>query len=136
MDHGLTIPVEPAAPTRSPADRVMRRILRLPVDAPKESILGTESVFGRSIVVSGLRCLLTYVMLPLLAPVVGVSGTVGPVLGLVLGAVSMVAIVYSMRRFFAADHRYRWWYAAVGGAILVALVIAAGFDIRSLLDPA
>jgi hypothetical protein len=122
----------PEVPPRGAADRVARRILRLPVDAPRESIFGTESVFGRSIAISAVRCLITYVFLPLLAPVLKVSGTLGPVLGLVLGAVSMVAIVVSMRRFFAADHKYRWPYAAVGGGILVLLVVAAVSDVASL----
>ena len=98
----------------------MRRLLRLPADAPKQSIFGTESVFGKSIAVSAVRCLITYVFLPLL--------------GLLLGAVSMTAIVISMRRFFAADHKYRWAYAGVGTAIMVALVFAAVFDLRTLLD--
>ncbi len=121
------------APPRGAADRVARRVLRLPVDAPRQSIFGTESVFGRSIAISAVRCLITYVFLPLLAPLLKVSGTLGPVLGLVLGAVSMVAIVVSMRRFFAADHKYRWGYAAVGGGILVLLVVAGVSDVASLV---
>ena len=144
MDPALSVPVEPAladlsstAPEpvahRSPADRRMRRLLRLPVDAPRQSIFDAETVFGRSIAISAIRCLITYVFLPLLAPVVNLSGSVGPILGLVLGAVSMVAIVLSMRRFFAADHKWRWGYAGVGAAILVALVVAAGFDIANLV---
>jgi hypothetical protein len=134
MDTGVTLPTTAAEPERSQADRVMRRILRLPVDAPKQSIFGTESIFGKSIAVSAARCLITYVFLPLLAPIVNLTGALGPALGLLLGAVSMTAIVISMRRFFAADHKYRWGYAAVGGAILVALVFAAVFDVRTLFD--
>lgn len=120
------------APERSAADQWARRILRLPVDAPRESIFGTESVFGRSIAVSAVRCLITYVFLPLLGPVLKLSGTVGPIVGLVLGVVSVVAITVSMRRFFAADHKYRWHYAAVGVALYVALLFAAVADISAL----
>lgn len=128
-----TITAAPESPLeRSSADRFMRRLLRLPPDAPRESILGTENVFGKSIAISGIRCLLTYVLLPLLAPIVNLSGAAGPVLGLALGLVSTVAIVISMRRFFAADHRYRWAYAAVGGAILIALAVAAVVDLSNL----
>ncbi len=112
----------------------MRRLLRLPVDAPRQSIMGTENVFGKSIAISGLRCLVTYVFLPLLAPIVNLTGALGPILGLVLGAVSMTAITFSMRRFFAADHKYRWGYAAVGGAIFIALIVAGIFDVSTLLD--
>ena len=107
MDPALSVPVQSdladapapatAAPQRSAADRRMRRLLRLPVDAPKQSIFDAETVFGRSIAISAIRCLVTYVFLPLLAPVVNLSSTLGPLLGLLLGAVSMVAIVFSMR---------------------------------------
>lgn len=135
MDTGLTVPPATAvAAERTPADRMMRRVLRLPVDAPRQSIFDSESVFGRSIAISALRCLVTYVFLPLLAPIVDLTGAFGPILGLLLGAVSAVAIVFSMRRFFAADHKYRWAYAGVGAAILVALAVAAVFDVATLLD--
>lgn len=125
---------EPATPAeeRTSADRVMRRLLLLPPDAPKQSIFGSESVFGKSIAISAVRCLITYVFLPLLGPVINLSGTVGPILGLVLGAVSMVAIWFSMRRFFAADHKWRWPYAAVGGGIFVLLIVAGIYDITTL----
>jgi uncharacterized membrane protein YphA (DoxX/SURF4 family) len=121
-------------PLRSPADRAMRRLLRLPVDAPKQSIMGTESVFGKSIMVSGLRCTLTYIVLPLVAPIFNLTGASLPVIGLVLGAVSMVAITISMRRFFAADHKYRWGYAIIGGSIFVMLIIAGIADISTLIN--
>jgi hypothetical protein len=134
MDTGVTVPNETIVPARSAADRAMRKILRLPVDAPKQSIMGAEGVFGKSIVISGLRCTLTYIVLPLLAPIFNMTGASLPVIGLVLGAVSMVAIVISMRRFFAADHKYRWGYAAIGGAIFVMLIIAGIMDIVTLSD--
>jgi hypothetical protein len=134
METRATAPSTDAVGGRSRADRVMRRLLRLPADAPKQSIFGTESVFGKSIAVSAVRCLITYVFLPLLAPIVNLTGALGPLLGLLLGAVSMTAIVISMRRFFAADHKYRWAYAGVGTAIMVALVFAAVFDLRTFLD--
>ena len=116
------------------ADRFMRRVLRLPVDAPRQSIFGAENAFGKSIAISATRCLITYVFLPLLAPIVNLAGAIGPILGLLLGAVSMVSIVFSMRRFFASDHKYRWYYASLGSALLVLLVVAAGFDIASLVS--
>jgi len=115
----------------SAADAFMRRVLRVPT--ARASGRAAENAFGASILVSTVRCLLTYVVLPLLKPVVDLSGGVGPVLGLVLGAVSTVAIVASMRRFWAADHRPRWGYTAIGGAILVLLAVQAVGDVATLL---
>jgi hypothetical protein len=123
----------PVHPERSNADRAMRRLLRLPVDGPKASILGAHSAFSTSIAISAARCTFTYILLPLLSPILNLSGKLGPSLGLVVGAISMVAIVFSVRRFFAADHKYRWHYAAVGGAIMCLLVVQAVVDISDLL---
>jgi len=56
-----------------------------------------------------------------------------PIVGLVLGLVSMTAIVISMRRFFGSDHKYRWGYAAIGGAIFVFMLVSAVIDINTLI---
>ena len=113
-----------------PVDAFMRRLLRVP--SARASGRAAQNAFGASILVSTVRCLLTYVVLPLLKPVVDLSGGVGPVLGLVLGAVSTVAILASMRRFWAADHRLRWGYTVIGGAILVLLAVQAVGDVAAL----
>ena len=115
----------------SASDAFMRRLLRVPAGGAREE--EARKAFGASIALSTLRCLLTYIVLPLLKPVVDLSGGVGPALGLVIGAVSAVAIVASMRRFWAAGHRWRWGYTAIGGGILVLLVVQAVGDVSALL---
>jgi hypothetical protein len=115
----------------SPLDAFMRRLLRLPAGAGAGAT--AEKAFGTSILISSVRCLLTYVLLPLLKPVIDLTGGVGPVLGLVVGAVSATAIVFSMRRFWRANHRLRWAYTVIGGGILVLLAIQAVGDVAALL---
>jgi hypothetical protein len=132
MDAAVSPPPHVAAPVRSPADRRMRRFLRLPEDGPRVSIMDAQNAFSKSIVISATRCLLTYVAIPLLLPLVDLSGAVGPILGLLLGAVSMVAIVFATRRFFAADHKWRWAYAAVGGGIFLLLIVQGVVDLAAL----
>jgi hypothetical protein len=133
VTSAASIPTSTAAPTRSAADRRVRRFLRLPEDAPRASILSAQNAFGSSIAISATRCLVTYVALPLLGPVVDLSGAVGPILGLLLGFVSMVAITVAARRFFAADHKWRWGYLTIGGAIFVLLIVQAVVDIAALI---
>ena len=123
--------VEPTL-VRSAWDRRARRLLRLPPDGPRTSLVGATNAASRSIAISGLRCVLTYLVLPVLGPAVGLSGAAGPALGLVLSAVSIVAIVYAARRFFSSDHRLRWLYAGVGGAILLALLVLSAVDLAAL----
>jgi hypothetical protein len=132
VTSAASLPVGQAPPTWSPAERRVRRFLRLPDDSPPVSVIDAQSAFGKSIAISAVRCLLTYVALPLLGPIVDLSGAVGPILGLVLGLVSMVAITFAARRLFAAEHRYRWAYLVIGSGIFVLLVVSVVFDIVAL----
>jgi hypothetical protein len=44
-----------------------------------------------------------------------------------------VAVVISMRRFWMANHRWRWGYTVVGSGILALLAVAAIVDIATLV---
>ncbi len=124
-------PLTTAARPLSPADAFMRRVLRVRIGGASQQ--SAQKAFSTSILLSTVRCMLTYVILPLLKPVVDLSGGVGPALGLLIGTVSAVAIIASMRRFWASNHTWRWGYTAVGGAILVLLVVQAVGDVAALL---
>ena len=118
---------------RSSGDRLMRRILRLPLDAPPGTAEGARKAFQTSMLVATVRCLLMYLVFPFVLPVLGIARGVGPAVGLAVNAVAMVCIVLSMRRFFRADHPKRWWYAGLGSAVLVLLAVLAVTDIADLL---
>jgi hypothetical protein len=133
MDSVVSAPTN-APVQRTPADRRMRRLLFLPEDAPKVSIIDAQNAFSKGIAISAVRCLFTYIFLPLLRPLVDLSGGVGPVLGLAIGAISAVAIIVAMRRFFAADHKWRWGYATIGGGILVLVSVQGVVDLRTLFS--
>lgn len=94
--------------------------------------MGAQNALSGSIAISGIRCIFTYILIPLMGPVLGLGG-IAPVLGLALGAVSVVFIVMSMRRFFAAEHKWRWGYASVGMALVVLVIVQSAFDIAHLL---
>ena len=119
---------------RTPADLVMRRLLRLPVDAPPGSAQGARKAFQTSLVVATFRCLLMYVAFPFVLPALGLAKGVGPAIGLVINVVAMVCIVMSMRRFFRADHPKRWHYTALGGTVLVFLAILGVQDLVAVLS--
>lgn len=119
-------------PTRSPADRMMRRFLRLPEHAPPATKAEAQSAFQKSIAISAARCVLMYLVFPFVLPALGIAKGVGPVIGLVINALAIVAIYYSMRRFWRADHPKRWWYFALGGAVWVFLIVLAVQDIGAL----
>jgi len=112
----------------------MRRLLRLPMDASTGSAEGARKAFQTSLLVATVRCLLMYVVFPFVLPAIGLAGGFGPAIGLAVNTVAMVCIVLSMRRFWRADHPKRWWYGALGGTVLVFLVVLAVQDLVSLVS--
>jgi hypothetical protein len=120
-------------PERSAADVLMRRVLRLPLDAPAGTAAGARKAFQTSIFVATVRCILMYLVFPFVLPALGIASGVGPAIGLAVNTAAIVCIVLSMRRFFRADHPKRWWYAALGGAVLVLLGVLAAVDVAELL---
>ena len=112
----------------------MRRLLRLPVDAPKATEASARQLVEKSLLISMARCLLTYVVLPFVVPIIGIAGDIAPAIGVVLGVVAIVANVASIRRFWRADHRYRWAYTALASVIIVAMVWLIAIDLTDLLS--
>ncbi len=117
----------------APADRFMRRILRLPSGSPEGTAAEARSAFQASIAVASVRCLLMYVVFPFVLPAIGVASGVGPFIGIPIGVVAIIAITYSMRRFWRADHSKRWHYTALGGAVIVFMTALIIRDLFSLL---
>jgi hypothetical protein len=90
--------------------------------------------FSTSILVSATRCLLTYVVLPFVAPALGVAADVGPGLGIAIGLVAMASNVLTIRRFHAANHRWRWVYTAIAVSVIVLLGVLMAEDVAELLS--
>ncbi len=124
-------PSAPDQPQRSQADRFMRRLLRLP-EGTTSTAAEARSAFQKSLVVTTCRCLLMYIILPFVLPLVGIAGGVSPAIGLAIGIVAMVAIVMSIRRFWRADHSKRWHYTIFGTVIIGFLIYLSVVDIIAL----
>jgi len=121
----------PSARSNSSADRFMRRLLRLP-EGKTSTAAEARSAFQKSLVITSCRCLLMYVALPFVLPVVGIASGVGPVIGLVIGILAIVSIIYSIRRFWRADHPKRWHYTIFGGVIIGFLVYLSIKDLAEI----
>ena len=121
----------PSAPERSSLDRFMRRLLILP-EGSTATAAEAQSAFQKSILVSSVRCLLMYIIFPFVLPAVGIARGVGPWVGFVIGVLAIISIVFSIRRFWRADHSKRWHYTIFGTAIigfLIFLAIQDGSDL-------
>lgn len=126
----MSIVTEPAVVSveRPPADRFMRALLR--VDRVENATAAdARKAMQTSVMVSAVRCLLTYIVLPFVLPFLGLAAGVGPLIGAVIGIIAAVCIVSSMRRFWRVDHRARWGYTAFGAVMLVFLLAMSVRDI-------
>ena len=91
-----------------------------------------HKAFSTSILVSATRCLLTYVVLPFLAPLVGFAKGVGPWIGIPLGVVAIFFNVLSIRRFWAAEHKWRWVFTVIGVSVICLLSVLIVDDLLEL----
>lgn len=117
--------------SNSAADRFMRRLLRLP-EGKTSTAAEARSAFQKSLIITSCRCLLMYIALPFVLPIVGVASGVGPAIGLVIGILAIVSIIYSIRRFWRADHSKRWHYTVFGGIIIGFLIYLTVKDLAEI----
>lgn len=137
-------PSEPAAPARryptaarsnSAPDRFMRRLLGISkVQRSAKTEREAHRGFQTSILVSAVRCIVTYLLIPILTPIVSFAGVLAAPLGIALCAVAFVSGTMSLRRFWASDHKARWMYTWFIAIVFVVLAIAVSVDITRIVS--
>jgi len=85
-------------------------------------------------VVSGIRCTITYLLIPILAPVVGLVDALGAPISITLSLFAMAMGIAGVRRFWIADHKARWSYTAFIGLVLVLLSVAIIIDLSTIVS--
>ena len=83
--------------------------------------------------ISGIRCLLAYVILPFVMPFLGFAPGVGPALGIVVGVVALASNVWSFRRFQRSGHRWRKPVMTLNVAVIGLLLVLLATDISQLV---
>jgi MFS-type transporter involved in bile tolerance (Atg22 family) len=119
---------------RPPADRFVRRLLRVGDAVDKTAVFGARRSTTTAIVVSGIRCTITYLLIPILAPFVGLLEALDAPVSILLSSFAIVMGISGVRRFWIADHRARWSYTAFIGLVLVMLSVAIAFDLSKLVN--
>lgn len=101
-----------------------------------EIIERAENAFSFALLFSGVRCIIMYVVLPFILPLIGVIGTFSIWLDIGINLIAIVAIIYSLRRFWIVDYKRKWQYLPVAVVALFLLVAFIGLDISMLLENA
>ena len=98
---------------------------------PQVSAVGAQRAFSMAMVVSGIRCLVAYILLPFVAPLLNLAPGVGPWLGIGIGVVAIVANVFSIRRFARSNHRLRGPVIAINVAVIAFMLVLIGIDLNT-----
>lgn len=127
----------PAKPL-SRADRFMYRMLRIrPEQIDKidmEAIAGAHRAFRWAIVVSAVRCTISYVIIPILIPVLSVMGSLAAPITIALCVVALVNGWLGVRRFWVTDHRGKWGYTWFMALIYVISIVTIVHEIVKVVS--
>lgn len=92
-----------------------------------------ENTFMASMLFAGVRCILEYVVLPFMLPLLNLSNSIAVPLVMGVNIVAFVALVASVRKFYAINYKHKHVYLAiaiVGGVLLTVFLIG---NVRSLI---
>lgn len=110
----------------------MRRLLHVGDVVDKNAIFRARRSTTTAIVISGIRCIITYLLIPFLAPFVRLLDTFSAPITIALSVLAIAMGISGLRRFWIADHRARWSYTAFIGVVLVLLSVGIGFDLATM----
>lgn len=114
-------------------DTLMDQLLRVrpqpAVEADVNASEPEERALGLALIISGVRCSLQYVILPVVLPLIGLGG--GFALGLVLlfDLVALLLLLSSLRYFWRVRHPRRFDVLPLSAVILLLILGSAGFDL-------
>lgn len=97
------------------------------------SLSRAQRAFSVSMIVSGVRCLLAYVVLPFVTPFLGLAPGVGPGMGLAIGVVAIAANVFSLRRFWRLNHPWKKWVTVLHVGVIGFLLVLIALDLGELV---
>ena len=116
----------------SVADRFMRRLLRVRT-TDRKVLPDAHKAFRTSLMVSAVRCLITYLVVPIAVPLLCFAGVFAAPIGIALCVVAVVNGVVSVRRFWTSDHRMKWMYTWFIVFVFAVLAVALYADISRLV---
>lgn len=122
-----------AVAQRPVADQWMRRILRIQGDPVPGAVFDARNKLRSSIIISGIRCIITYLLVPIVTPIIGFLGVLAAPLSIGLSVLAIVLGYNSLRRFWLADHRLRWRYTAFIAVVWSLLLVGIGIDVANLV---
>jgi len=91
-------------------------------------------MFSKSMIISGIRCMLSYVVFPWLLPVLGATGTVGPLIGIPIALVAIWFNISSIKRFTKSGHQLKKLVIPINAAVIALLLVLVVLDVVELVS--
>jgi hypothetical protein len=117
---------------RSRGDEIARRLLAIPNGCPVISVAQAQRSFSVAMVLSGLRCLLSYVVVPVVLPLLGLAVGAAPYIGVPVALLALVFDVRGIRRYWLANSSRRWAMTWVYLAVIVLVVFLLVHDLLKI----
>ncbi|MGC8481149.1 MAG: hypothetical protein ACP5PJ_06330 [Acidimicrobiales bacterium] len=106
---------------RARLDLWVSRLLRVPeITTNADRSAEAQRAFSFAMVLSGLRCILSYLVFPILLPALGlgITASVGAVIGIPVGVLALFFDIRGIRRFWVANYRYKWHMTVIYLAVI------------------
>jgi ABC-type iron transport system FetAB permease component len=104
-----------------------------PVESVEAKAARAERAFGFSLVFSGVRCVLQYVILPFVLPIIGLTSNAAVPLTLAINVVALGSVLYSLRRFWQINYQHKWRYLPIAITATILLSAFIVLDLHALL---
>ena len=114
------------------ADTAMARLLRVPLGRPRATEAQAQSLFRTSIAISAVRCVVSYLAVPIALPFLGSLSNAAPAVEIVLSVVALAFDVKALRRFWLAWHSWRWAMTFVYTVVMVLITVLLVSNVASL----
>ncbi len=88
-----------------------------------------EKLMGYSLAFSAVRCILQYMVLPFVLPIIGLAASWALGLTMAVNIFAIIAIVTSLRRMWRTNYSHRWRYMALAAPAFLLLVSFLVLDI-------
>ncbi|MEO8393160.1 MAG: hypothetical protein ABI700_09225 [Chloroflexota bacterium] len=91
-----------------------------------------QRAFKFSLIFTGVRCILQYIVLPFILPVIGIAAASALPLLLLINVFAIVSMLFSVRRFWQINYQYKWQYLLMALLILAALTGFIALDLSRI----
>ncbi|MBX3063653.1 MAG: hypothetical protein KF726_11790 [Anaerolineae bacterium] len=115
-------------------DAIVARILFIKPQAAavnaNQSVKTAERAFGYSLLLSAVRCIIKYVLLPFVLPLIGIAGGLATGITLLINVIAILSLVASVRTLWRINYSRKWSYLAVAVAAMIFISFFILFDLN------